>query len=208
MDIMSLMNILRYEIKRLGRKFKRAVSAWLPIRHTLPHYYEKWRILSDFFVHKTVLIESGTYLGETTQVLSRSFMEVITFEPFEPLADYNKWRFSHSRNIKVYNTTSQALIANVLSKTNGTVNFWLDGHYSGNGTYGNLPTASPILQELSAIFDWASQTNRAYIAIDDARLFNAENGYPSEIQMTELVPLCTYQIKRVNDMFLISPKTS
>ncbi len=54
--------------------------------------------------------------------------------------------------------------------------FWLDGHYSGQGT-GIGELTSPILNELDII--QSKNLSKYCILIDDYRLFNGTDGYPS-----------------------------
>ena len=51
-------------------------------------------------------------------------------------------------------------------------------------TFGDLESASPIPDELLIIKKWLTvPENRANIAIDDARLFTGQDGYPTLTQM-------------------------
>jgi hypothetical protein len=64
----------------------------------------------------------------------------------------------------------------VLAPLNEPVLFWLDGHYSGEGT-GAGAEDSPVIQEVEHILQ--SRANyRDAIIIDDARCFTGEGGYP------------------------------
>jgi hypothetical protein len=95
-------------------------------------------------------IESGTYLGETTKFLAKNSPLVITFEPSELHYLYVKSRFRKVDNIKVINSTSENGLNRVISEMNGDINFYLDGHASGDGTFENNQK-TPIWYELSII---------------------------------------------------------
>jgi hypothetical protein len=62
-----------------------------------------------------------------------------------------------------------------MNELNEPAIFWLDGHYSGGFTaMGEKET--PVYEELKIIF---SNKQDHVILIDDARLFNGNDGYPT-----------------------------
>ena len=64
----------------------------------------------------------------------------------------------------------------MINTSNGRILFWLDGHYSGEGT-GGCDEVCPIIAELRLIAQ--SKRKDHCILIDDARLFIGEDGYPT-----------------------------
>lgn len=175
---------LKYKIKRRIRLIKHYVEARVFSKRIPAPYSQKWHILFKFFEKGSLSIETGTYLGETTNFLSLNIGPVISIEPYSELANYNKERFKKNNNVKIINQKSQEALSGALGKKFGTINFWLDGHFSGEGTFGDLESASPILDELLIIKKWLTvPENRANIAIDDARLFTGQDGYPTLTQM-------------------------
>lgn len=68
--------------------------------------------------------------------------------------------------------------------SNGSILFWLDGHYSGENTAVGEKQCS-VYEELDAIFNHGITSK--YILIDDARCFNGTNDYPSIKELTEFV---------------------
>jgi len=64
----------------------------------------------------------------------------------------------------------------MLQDSSGRILFWLDGHYSGEGTACG-DQVSPILQELDLIK--AHPRRDHCILIDDSRLFTGVDGYPT-----------------------------
>jgi hypothetical protein len=115
-----------------------------------------------------VFIETGTFLGETTQMAASIFKKVYTIEVDERL--YNNALFTLSQlDIGVINGDSLNVFPELLPKISDSIVFWLDGHYSGQGTgYGKYDF--PALQECELI-DNHLQSKEAFIMIDDVRLF-------------------------------------
>lgn len=194
-----------YTVKRIIRKLKRVTTDLYSIRREAPHYYTKWRILKNFFEPNVTSIETGTYLGETTKFLSIFSSDVISFEPHPELYFYNFNRFRSHLNIKIINSESQVGLRKSLIFLHGTVNFWLDGHFSGFGTYGSSEKSSPIMDELRVIFEWINNDNNnvANIAIDDARLFDGTEGYPTLLAVASLADSFNYKIRIQSDIILI-----
>ena len=175
------------EIKRQARKVKHNFE-YIFQKSRIPAPYKiKYKALTDFFPYGAAIIETGTYLGETTRVLAKKYHKVITIEPYTPFYTYNSSVFSENPSITILHDTSVIALPPALENLTGIVGFWLDGHYSGPGTYGELATSSPVIDELKAIKAWAAiPGNIAFVAIDDARLFDGNDGYPSIEQMTEI----------------------
>jgi hypothetical protein len=70
-------------------------------------------------------------------------------------------------------------VAQILDDGITTINFWLDGHYSGSGTYRG-PVTTPIVKELEIISDFMDNFFSVNIFIDDFRLFvNQSTDYPT-----------------------------
>lgn len=111
--------------------------------------------------------ETGTFYGDTTEWASNHFELVFSSELSCALYEKSKERLEDKNNIKLlqgnspdhirkYNTTLQSPI------------FWLDAHWSNEGTAGQ-DHECPLIEELIAILE--SATYLPIILIDDARLF-------------------------------------
>lgn len=119
-------------------------------------------------------------MGETTAFLSRNFPMVFSLEPSVLLYELARKRFLQNEKISLINKSSEDGFDDILKKISGTVNFWLDGHFSGLGTFkGNDVT--PIELELSHIKKYQGNFKNICIAVDDFRLFNFQRkeSYPS-----------------------------
>ncbi len=146
-----------------------------------PHHIKQACILRNGISNAT-WIETGTFLGETTYILSKTGEKVFSIEPEPTLFLNASIYFKEFQNVKILNGTSESLLPDLLSKLNGNVNFWLDGHYSSGNTFRGKDV-SPIVYELNYISTNLNHFNKVCILIDDVRLFNPHivehSGYPS-----------------------------
>ena len=71
--------------------------------------------------------------------------------------------------------------------------FWLDGHYSGGATANS--GKSPIMDEVATILE---SDLEHVLLIDDIRLFDGTDGYPTLSELRELVmssrPSWTFEV--------------
>ena len=127
---------------------------------------EKMNFESD---KDTVLIETGTYLGETCFELQDMFNEIHTIEIVPNL--YEAFLIKKPSNVSAHLGDSSEKLLDVYHGNNKII-FWLDGHYvSGNNSVEKLSTVDcPILEELSVINSKYKQ--ECLILIDDVRLFD------------------------------------
>jgi hypothetical protein len=124
----------------------------------------------------SILIETGTYLGDMVHAMKKSFSRIISFELDQTLADQAQQRFASDDYIQIVQGDSGKLLGEHIASINEPCLFWLDGHYSGGITAkGALET--PINNELSAIL--SHPVDGHVILIDDARCFTGANDYPT-----------------------------
>jgi len=97
-----------------------------------------------------VLVESGTYLGDTVSEVKGEMKEVHSIELDEVLHSHARKRFSRDTNVHLIQGDSQALLPSLTGSIKGPALFWLDGHYSGTGT-AKGSKVTPILSELETI---------------------------------------------------------
>jgi hypothetical protein len=171
----SFPNRVRMLIQEYVQWSKRRFSA------PSPHFI-KQACLARNGVPGASWVETGTYLGQTTQVLSTLAPHVYSIEPESTLfANASKY-FSDTPNVEILLGTSEDILPALLPKLNGDINFWLDGHYSAGPTFkGSQDT--PILNELQCIEDNLDHFGKICVLIDDIRLFALPDrnysGYPS-----------------------------
>ncbi len=125
----------------------------------------------------TVLVETGSYLGEMLAYQKNNFEKLYSVEISKQYYEFCKKRFSKCRNIKIILGDSGKILRKLISKIEEKekVLYWLDGHYSG-GTTGKGDVLCPILNEVESILN---NKKSCVILIDDAREFIGENDYPS-----------------------------
>lgn len=132
--------------------------------------YIKWEVLKRNGVKGSTWIETGTYTGDTTAFIGRLASSVISIEPDPVLARRALRRFQENHKITVYEGTSEAVLPEVLQSVSGDVTFWLDGHWSGEGTYQGV-NDTPIHSECQLIASRLSKLENVSIMIDDVRCF-------------------------------------
>jgi len=130
-----------------------------------------------------ILVETGTFLGDTPWAFRKFFKEIFTIELSETLAKLARNRFAKFDHIQVLQGDSGSVLPGLVPRLRAPTLFWLDGHYSGGLTAQGFMN-SPIVDEVNAIADLCRQ--RFLILIDDARFFGQEPGYPS---LDEFIPL-------------------
>jgi hypothetical protein len=131
-----------------------------------------------------ILIETGTYEGEMVEAMQKRFRVIHSIEIFEPLYRKALQKFSGIDHTHLHHGDSGNCLSEILDTVNEPALFWLDAHYSGEGT-GRGNTDTPILKEIKYIFDHPVRGH--VILIDDARLFLGQNGYPSLNELREFV---------------------
>ena len=118
-----------------------------------------------------VLIETGTYQGDTVARCLNHFDKIYSIELGQELYDYCAKRFENVDKVKIYQGNSADIIPQIVSDK--PVLFWLDAHYSGGETAD--ANGAPVVQELDFIFN---NCKDSCILLDDARCFNGKAGYP------------------------------
>lgn len=153
----------------------------------------------------TILVETGTHLGNMVEGCKEFFDEVHSIELSNDFYDRAKKRFAGDEHVHLYQGDSGTVIQEVLPLLSKPVLFWLDAHYSGESTArGERDT--PIMKELSVIFKNCGQP--FCILIDDARLFVGKNDYPKMMHLKKTIqseyPNLAFEVK--GDIIRIHPK--
>jgi hypothetical protein len=186
-DLTLLMH-LKLWLKVFKRLIRPSFLLWVYQDFNLPAPQRvKTRVLQRNAFIEGNWIETGTYLGDTTRFLAKTFPNLIvtSLEPDFTLFSFNKSRLSKFHNIKLVNSTSENSLSDLVSNETGTLNFWLDGHFSGDITFkGQI--YSPILEELNIIERNISRL-KVCVFIDDIRDFTGDEqtGYPSKNKLVD-----------------------
>lgn len=163
--------------------FFRDFIQWVNRQYSAPSpYFIKKACLIRNGLPNSIWVETGTYLGETTEFISRHASKVYSIEPEPILFQKAKKYFKSFDHISILHGTSENIFPILLPKIKGNVNFWLDGHYSDGVTYqGSQDT--PIIDELKNISKNLKQFKNVTIFIDDIRCFQSKksksSSYPS-----------------------------
>jgi hypothetical protein len=158
-------------------------SRWKQRRYAAPSpVFVKRQVLLRNSLPNATWVETGTYLGETTEFLARNARKVFSIEPEQSLFKRADHKFKSNPTIAILNGTSEQVFPTLLPKLSGAVNFWLDGHYSAGVTFqGTLDT--PVLVELATIQANLERFSQLRVLVDDVRCFDPSipeySTYPS-----------------------------
>jgi hypothetical protein len=147
-----------------------------------PPHYVKQRALRDAAGEYGLkrLIETGTFLGDMLVAMRNDFDNLTSIELSDELYERATRRFAEDPKITLLHGDSSERIKEVAASIEEPALFWLDAHYSGSWHEDFDETAgsdrpNPIYAELEAVF---ASPYRHVVFIDDARLFNGEEGWP------------------------------
>lgn len=154
-----------------------------------PNFF-KMKTLTHFADSEGIWLETGTYMGGTSEYLAKRYSKVISIEPSAYFYKYASAKLKRYKNVTVLNGTSEELFENSLISVSPCANIWLDGHFSEGETF--LGTSvTPIEDELLAISRHKDKFASLVVFIDDIRLFPRsdyeQNGYP---QLQWLIEWC------------------
>ena len=126
-----------------------------------------------------VLIETGTFEGDTVAKISSLFEVVHTVDLSEKYYEHARRRFEEDAAIHVRIGQSPDFIAQLVPPlTDRSVLFWLDAHWcAAEGTAGDA-SQCPLLDELRGI---GRLNTQSVILVDDARLFLCPPPSPHEV---------------------------
>jgi len=124
----------------------------------------------------SILIETGTYLGDMVEAQKNNFRRIISIELDQHLYQRAKDKFAKNKHIEIYQGASSRVLLQIMTDVKEPAIFWLDGHYS-EGITAKGVKETPIYEELTAILNGSSLPH--ILLIDDARLFTGEGDYPT-----------------------------
>lgn len=145
-----------------------------------------------------VLIETGTYMGETSWALRREFDRIETIELEPTLARLATIRFARTENVHVHAGDSADVLPRLLDRLETPALFWLDAHPSTDRTAHGAEV--PLRRELDAIA--AHRVTGHVILVDDLQ-FMGTPGYPAA---EELAPP-GYSFEAVGSVARLAPVT-
>jgi hypothetical protein len=181
-----------------------------------PLSYDEKRAIINGFKEKSdskILVETGTFLGDTVEFFKSRFEKVYSIELADELAKKAIERFKNDENVRIVHGDSGVEIATIIKNERTPIVFWLDGHYSSEFQMGDewivtgrTDKDTPVEQELQHVF---SDSIDHIVLIDDARLFVGRNDYPT-IEAThakiESLKPGKYNFEVKDDIIRIYPK--
>ena len=132
-----------------------------------------------------VFVETGTYRGDTLAKVAPHVRRAISIEIDPTLADHARLRFRGTPTVEIICGDSAEQLIGVVERLTAegtTAAFWLDGHFSGGATAGE--GLCPILAEVDTVL--GSGLDHVLL-IDDIRLFDGTDGYPTLAELRERV---------------------
>ena len=168
----SLRNAIRSWRNKLIRHS--AIARWekrgrpLPPPHQVKQMVvESYKATSGY----TVLVETGTCLGDMVDAEKKCFDHIYSVELSEKLWKDAKKRFRRYKHIDILQGDSRKVLGDIVSHLDQPAIFWLDAHYSG-GITARADKDCPIFSEIDAIFS-SHPLNHIFL-IDDARHFTGQ----------------------------------
>ena len=148
----------------------------------------KHHVLIKNNLENSLWIETGTYYGNTTRVLSKISKKTISIEADKNLYETSKKKLKNLKNVEIIYGKSQDLLEKVILENLNFENIciYLDAHLCrdhlrNTTTFGNENDATPILEELKLIKKFLSKFKSINILIDDIRLFQGSfQNYPNK----------------------------
>ena len=148
----------------------------------------KHQILMNNNLKDSLWIETGTYYGETTKLLSKISKKTISIEADKNLFETSNRILKKFKNVEILNGKSEDLLDKVISKNLNFKNvcIYLDAHLcqdhlKNTKTFGNENTATPILNELEIVSKYVESFEKIVVLIDDIRLFQGKfQNYPNK----------------------------
>lgn len=165
----DLYNWLRYRLEWLK---------WVAGRlDRAPHLLKRRLIASRMRdLRPEVFVETGTLFGDMTYAQRNNFRRLYSIELDDYLFARATRRFRHFPHIHILHGDSGQKIIEVLHVLDRPCLFWLDAHYSG-GVTAHGEEMTPVFAEIRHILNHPVRNH--VIVIDDARLFNGTDGYPT-----------------------------
>lgn len=204
----TIKKIIPAETRRMLRQ-KQALLRWIckgmPVPYPSPI---KRRIIKKIAKENSlhIFVETGTAGGETVDAMEPIVRKIFTIEVDDALFELAKNKYKDKKNITVMHGDSGELLPELLDKLHEPALFWLDGHYSGDGTSKGILN-TPVIKELEAIFKHSIKNH--VILIDDARCFTGNDDYPTLEELNVYIhgknPELIVQVKK--DIIFVLPKS-
>ena len=196
-------------------KNRKSLKNW-KIRNFLPPSPDsiKHQVLINNNYSDSLWIETGTYYGETTKLLSKISKKTISIEADKELFETSKKKLKNLKNVELLNGKSEDLLNKLISENLDFKNIciYLDAHLCQDHlkniqTFGSEDTATPILKELEIIKKYCGKFEKINVLIDDIRLFygNYQN-YPDKNILVDWCKENNFSWEIEHDIFICKKK--
>jgi len=153
----------------------------------------KHQVLIKNNLRDSLWIETGTYYGDTTKVLSKISKKTVSIEADKNLYESSKEKLNNLQNVEMMLGKSENILEKVISENLDFENIciYLDAHLCqdhlrNTKTFGNEIDATPILEEMRLIKKFLGNFKNINILIDDIRLFHGSfQNYPNKNALVE-----------------------
>src|SRR5436190_12313466 len=115
--------------EKQAREYERGILPYPPHlvkARTLREYQRRFSL--------ETLVETGTWLGLMVASMKPHFSRIYSVELNAALAEKARRRFRKCGHVTIYQGDSGAVLPLILAELKGPALFWLDAHYSGQGT--------------------------------------------------------------------------
>ncbi len=146
-----------------------------------------------------VLVETGTYMGETAWALRRDLDRIETIELEPALARLARIRFKRVPNVHVHEGDSASVLPRILESLTEPALFWLDAHPSTDRTARDAPI--PLQAELAAI---GRHSVSGHVVLVDDLKYAGTPGYPA----LEEIAIPGYRFEQVRGVAVLTPDAS
>jgi hypothetical protein len=136
--------------------------------------YIKRKVLVRNGLENATWVETGTYRGETTRMLSEIAQMVFSIEPEPGLHSAAERAFEGIGHVRILLGTSEEIFPRLIPDLQGDICYWLDGHYSAGETFKG-PQDTPIIDELKVISENIGNHQNIAVMIDDVRCFDPQD---------------------------------
>lgn len=150
---------------------------------------------SLFKKSNNVFVETGCFVGEGIQLALKSgFEAVYSIEIFEKFYNHCQIAFANNPKVNVVLGDSSKDLYDLIQYIDEPITFWLDGHFSGEGT-GRGEVEFPLIEELEQIKQHHIKNHVLYI--DDIRCWK---NYSDKLNLD----LVKVKVLEVNPSYTIS----
>jgi hypothetical protein len=175
-------------------------------RYALPPHSIKVKVMEENTPSPRpgVFIETGTYHGDTVNEMKGRYGKVVSIEVDPVLCGKARERFRGDPNVEIVLGDCARELPRLLEALSERAVFWLDGHWSGEGT-GKGEVEEPVLLSLRQIREHPVKGH--VIFIDDARYFDGRGERPGIVEvllrLQEIDP--SYRIRILDDIVIAIP---